>query len=155
MKNVLILVTAFFAVTAQAAAPKYTMEKFKQITGNYVGENDCAGGFDLCEQATVKLDSDGKAVIIFGDRQYGSQIEVRNITAQNGRILFQAEIEMDCDDPGCGNLQAVRGVIYPKKVGRKYVPVLKGFVTTDFPYPDDEDAPRDIVNDVFHLSRQE
>lgn len=154
MKHVLILMAAFFAVSAQAAAPKYTMEKFKDLVGNYEGNNSCTGGFDLCDQATLKLDEAGKALIIFGDSYYGSKVEVTEITAKNGRILFSADIESDCDDPGCGNLISVRGVIYPKKVGRKYVPVLKGYVTTDFPYPDEDDSPVGFVEDTFVLSRQ-
>lgn len=155
MKQVLVLMAAFFVVSAQAApAPKYTLAQFKDLVGNYVGDNACTGGFDLCDQATLKLDESGKPMIIFGDSTYGSRIEVRNITAQGGRILFSEELESNCDDPGCGNLLSVRGVIYPKKVGRKFVPVLKGYVTTDFPYPEDEESPSGEVEDTFTLNRK-
>jgi hypothetical protein len=140
--------------------PRYTVHS-AAIRGEYRANQGeyCAGGFDACDSIVVR-DEDGKLWLQFGEfgESYGTpywQPEQARTWTENGVVLFTTgELQGDCDDPGCGNMMKITGVIYPVKVGDAWVPRIKAQYTAEFLYPDDEESPSGIVHTTMRLSKQ-
>jgi hypothetical protein len=135
------------------ARPKYTTRSVA-IRGEYrAGANDyCAGGFDACDRIVLSYEN-RKLKIKFG---YEYTDYTAEAFTQNGVVVFSTGemTDGDCDDPGCGNMTKISGVIYPVRVGNAWVPRVKATYSTDFPYPDEPDAPEGIVKTTIRLQKQ-
>ena len=75
--------------------------------------------------------------------------------AKNGVVLFvnDGPINDDCQDPGCGDMTKITGVIYPVRQGNEWVPRIKATFTTEFNYPDEEDAPSGEVTTTVRMRK--
>lgn len=132
------------------SAPKYTL-RTAAIFGAYHSDEGCPGGFSECYDVTVSKKGSGVEVTL-GD-QYGSV--TASAWASNGVLLFRAkDLRGDCDDPGCGNLLEVHGVLYPKKVGSAWVPQVKVTYLAEFNFPDEEGAPEGEVKTVVRMTKK-
>lgn len=146
---------SYDAVTGR---PKYTRRNTR-LLGYWRGDDDCHGGFDMCTGALVERGADGQWSIVFGPYEYGSNLRLPLVNT-DGVFVFTSgdngpvEGHDDCDDPGCGNLEKIWGVIYPKKVGTKWVPTLKASFIFVFPYPDEEDAPEGEVRHTSYMTHE-
>jgi hypothetical protein len=148
MKLLLSILVASTSVFAQA--PKYDL-KTKAVLGGYEQLNSScteSGTRRPCVLAEVVKTSTGlKLNLLDHDLSFP-------LTAENGRLTFDWENPEngDCDDPGCGNLLSLKGVVYPLKKGSNYVPALKVFKTEDYPFPeyegDNEGEVKSVVNFV-------
>ena len=115
--------------------PSYSVRSVA-IRGEYTSEQGCAGGFDACYRVSVTRAND-KLKIHFGDDAWGW--DAADVWTRNGVILFSTgELDEECDDPGCGNMMKITGVIYPVKSGNAWVPQVKATYVADFPYPEYE-----------------
>ena len=61
---------------------------------------------------------------------------------------------MPCDDPGCGDLLKISGVVYPVRQGNDWGPQIKATYDAEFPFPDEKDAPNGDVRSTIHLQKQ-
>lgn len=136
--------------------PKYSLRS-TVVRGEYdFVDNSCRSGYS-CYPIRLLLER-GKLVARFGDddRYYGANL-VADVWEQNGVLLFSTggrlEGQGDCDDPGCGNIEKFTGVIYPVKIGGKWVPQIKRTAVVEYLYPDDPDAPEGTVKDVAKLRK--
>ena len=129
-------------------APRYDL-RTAAILGEYSSDDGCPGGFSTCDRVVVEKEGDRVLVRLGYD-----ELEAR-AWASRGVILFSIDgLDGDCDDPGCGNMVRVSGVIYPVKKGNKYVPQVKATYVTDFPYPEDEDSPSGEVKTVIRMKKR-
>lgn len=136
--------------------PSYTVRSVA-IRGEYRSAPDdhCPGGFDACNEIKVHY-VDGKLKLEFGDWDQDFDLWSQGGTAfsQRGVVLFDTgEMHNECDDPGCGNLVRIHGVIYPVKVGNEWVPRIKTTVEADFPYPEYEGDNEGIVKTTVRLTK--
>jgi hypothetical protein len=140
------------------ARPSYTVRSVA-IRGEYKANESasCPGGFDACERIVVRRE-DGTLRLEFGywDDVYRYwRSERASAWSDHGVIVFATgEIESDCDDPGCGNMTSISGVIYPVRVGERWVPQIKATYSADFPYPESEEDYSGIVRTTMRLSKQ-
>lgn len=138
MKKIALLLGLFISMGAQATPPEYSLESPEILGGYRLPRARCLSTGPSCDFATIKKVR-GRVVVELPE--YEQTITLRE--SAGGRLTFSWENPEndDCDDPGCGNLLKVSGVVYPRKVGRSYVSTLKLYVTMDYPFPDEEDAP--------------
>jgi hypothetical protein len=132
------------------ARPKYTLAS-RAIFGAYTSDEGCPGGFEACYSLTVARE-DGKTTIKFGDY---SEYPV-TIWASRGVVLFSTG-DMgsgDCDDPGCGDMLKVSGVIYPVKKGDAWVPRIKATYVAEFLHPEEDDAPEGEITTTIRLEKR-
>lgn len=131
------------------ARPKYTTRSVA-IRGDFSTNETCPGGFDSCERILVKK-TDSGLVLEFG---YYDSYRVKT-WAKNGVVLFvnDGPINDDCQDPGCGDMTKITGVIYPVRQGNEWVPRIKATFTTEFNYPDEEDAPSGEVTTTVRMRK--
>jgi hypothetical protein len=137
--------------------PSYTVHSVA-IRGEYRANDQeyCPGGFDACEQIKVHYES-GKLRLEFGDYDayYGYWQEGASAWSERGVVLFDTgELTGDCDDPGCGNMLRITGVIYPVKVGDAWVPRIKASYSAEFPYPEQEGDNEGIVKTTMRLNKR-
>ncbi|MFO0667848.1 MAG: hypothetical protein U0174_28100 [Polyangiaceae bacterium] len=130
--------------------PKYTLSS-RAILGTFADPGDCRGY--SCEDAKVTK-TNGKVTVSLGwEGRYAA-----SAWASNGVILFSTQEYDDdfddCQDPGCGNVNKVTGVIYPVKKNGKWVPQMKATFKVNFPYPDDPEAPEGIVSYTSYLRKK-
>jgi hypothetical protein len=130
------------------AKPKYTTRSVA-IRGEFTTNETCAGGFDSCERILVKRTESGL------DLEFGYWDSYHVTTwAKNGVVLFANDaINDECDDPGCGNMLRITGVIYPVRQGNEWVPQIKATFVADFPYPEEEDAPSGEVTTMVRMRK--
>jgi hypothetical protein len=134
---------------ALGSKPKYTLGS-RTILGDYRSTEGCNGGVTECDYAVVRRVGDRLEVELGGD----GRIFQAWATAQGVLVFSSGELEGDCDDPGCGNLFKVNGVIYPVKKGNRWVPQLKSTVVVDYPYPEEEDSPSGFVTTVVRYQKR-
>ncbi|MBK6692169.1 MAG: hypothetical protein IPG50_08185 [Myxococcales bacterium] len=136
---------------ALRTGPRYTLES-PEIFGDYASDDGCAGGFDVCYSVKVRRSGD-KVEVVLGDESFGAVVAPAWMS--RGSVLFSVDgLEGDCDDPGCGNLQKISGVIYPVKKGTKWVPQVKASIVADFPFPDEQEAPSGEVKSVVRYKKK-
>ena len=118
----------------------------------YTSDESCPGGFAACDR--IALEKDGDHVVVrFGDP--GDRTYETRAWSSRGVVLFSVDgLDPDCDDPGCGNLMHISGVIYPVKSGSRYVPQVKATFVADFPYPEDDDSPDGEVKTVIRMKKR-
>lgn len=130
--------------------PKYTV-RTAAVLGEYASNDSCAGGFDVCDHAVLRRNGD-KLEIALGSYEP----IVAEVHASKGVLVFTTgELPFgDCDDPGCGNLVKISGVVYPVAQGSKWVPQVKATVIADFPFPEEEESPEGEVKSVVRMKKQ-
>jgi len=131
------------------ARPKYTLRSVA-IRGDFQTNETCPGGFDSCERILVQKTASGLK-LEFG---YWDSYRVK-AWSKNGVILFvnDGEINDDCQDPGCGDMTKITGVIYPVRQGNEWVPQIKATFTTEFNHPDEVDAPSGEVTTTVRMRK--
>ena len=131
------------------ARPKYTTRSVA-VRGDFSTNETCPGGFDSCERILVKK-TDAGLVLEFG---FYDSYRVKT-WAKNGVVLFvnDGPINDACQDPGCGDMTKITGVIYPVRQGNQWVPQIKATFTTEFNYPDEEDAPSGEVTTTVRMRK--
>lgn len=143
--------------TVSETKPTYDLDT-DHILGVYGGEDWCSGGFDACVDAEIRAKEEGGYEIELGGGQYWDGY-MADLHESNGVLLFSTGDRYDdtgpdfddCDDPGCGNVLKISGVIYPKKIDGQWVPTIKSYYTIDFPFPDEEEAPEGILKHRSYL----
>lgn len=141
------------ATEALTGAPRYDLSS-DVVLGEYTSDEGCPGGFDACERVVVRR-SGAKVEVSFGFDAFGSRSYIASAWSDGRVILFSTGdiTDGDCDDPGCGNLVRMSGVIYPVRVGQRWVPQVKATYAVDFPFPDEPDAPDGEVRTTIRLKR--
>jgi hypothetical protein len=132
------------------AKPKYTTRSIA-IRGEFTTDETCPGGFDSCERILVSRTETGL------DLEFGFWDSYRvKAWAKNGVVLFTNDgpINDDCQDPGCGDMTKITGVIYPVRQGNEWVPQIKATFTTEFNHPDEEDAPGGEVTTTVRMRKR-
>lgn len=131
----------------RSGAPRYTKSS-PEVVGKYSSAQGCPGGFDVCDDIEVRRKGAGLEVSLGMDRYVARVFESR------GALVFSVDgLNEDCDDPGCGNLTKISGVIYATRLDGKWVPRIKATVLIDFPFPDEEGAPEGEVKTVVRLDK--
>ena len=79
-----------------------------------------------------------------------------DLWAKNGVLLFSIKDGYSgnaarCDDPGCGNMLKITGVIYPVRAGSKWRPQLKARYQTQFAHPESGEDPDGDFHDVVRM----
>lgn len=135
MKFFTMMATMLFSLAALASAPNYA-QKPNLAVGEYGAIEDygCKDGVMVCESARVYLEA-GKPMIELGDRK------MPLMKTASGVLVFKASFSDDCDSNGCADVDTVSGLVYPKKEGAKYVPVIKTNITLICGWGDDEACP--------------
>lgn len=131
--------------------PSYTIAS-TAIRGEYRtadGDPGCADALSECEAITVTRENNRTAVWLGGSR-YG--YEATEVWSEDGVILFSYTGWGDCDNPGCGDVVGVLGVIYPAKSGDTWVPRVKLTLDLEYMHPEEEDAP---YGEFRHVARLE
>jgi len=140
--------------------PRYTVDS-EIVLGTYSSTEGCAGGFDICEDIEVRRTPTGLEVKLGHFDMFGAPpflVPVRE--ADNGVIVFSSgdlpnhRPFGDCDNPGCGNIVRVSGVVFPAAEDGRWVPRLKAFYTFDFPFPDEHDAPHGEVKESLTFKKR-
>jgi hypothetical protein len=138
------------------ARPKYTTRSVA-IRGEFTTNESCPGGFDACERILVKRTDSGLSLELGGWYGMSGAYEGYRVKtwAKNGVVLFvnDGPINDDCQDPGCGDMTKITGVIYPVRKGNQWVPQIKATFTTEFNYPDEEDAPSGEVTTTVRMRK--
>jgi hypothetical protein len=141
------------------ARPKYTRRN-TTLLGKYGSRDYCPGGFDLCEDARIIKEADGSWSIALGYAdQFGGPLPKYPLVPADGVFVFSSGDSGvpgydDCQDPGCGDVMKVSGVLYPKKVGDAWKPTLKVTIDLEFWHPDEDDAPHGEVRHVSYFTHQ-
>ncbi len=142
--------------------PRYSLES-AELLGEYANDEGCPGGFDACEQIRLRRTADGAGleVSIGGYEQWYARGLVAPVQATQSGVLVFTTGELpnelpwaDCQDPGCGNILKVSGVIYPVAQGDTWIPRLKATFTLDFPYPDEDGAPEGELREVRYFGKR-
>lgn len=135
MKLFTLLASALFSFAALAAVPNYS-KKPTLATGEFEALEDygCKDGASVCESARIFMEA-GKPVIELGDRK------MPLMKTASGALVFKASFNDHCDNNGCADVDSVSGVVYPKKAGSKYVPVIKTNITLICGWGDEEACP--------------
>lgn len=120
------------------------------LLGTYSGDvsDYCPGGFDSCTDAELKRKVDGSLELVLGGGPYWDGKHA-DVWKQGKVLLFSTKDRYapgardwdDCDDPGCGNVVQITGVIYPKKVDGGWAPTIKAYHTVEFDHPVEVDDP--------------
>ena len=132
----------------RGGAPRYTKTS-PEVVGKYSSDQGCPGGFDVCYDIEVRRKGAGLEVSLGMDDRY-----VARAFESRGALVFSVDgLNEDCDDPGCGNLTKISGVIYATRLAGKWVPRIKATVLADFPFPDEEGAPEGEVKTVIRLDK--
>ncbi len=140
------------------ARPRYTRRN-TTLLGKWASPNHCPGGFDLCEDARVIKEADGSWSIALGYAdQWGDDPPKYKLVPADGVFVFSSGDDGvpgydDCQDPGCGDVMKVSGVLYPKRVGDTWRPTIKVTYDMEFWHPDEEDAPHGEVRHVSYFTR--
>lgn len=143
----------------QSGAPRYTVDS-PEVLGVYrsgPGEH-CPGGLTECEHVELRK-VDGKLKVSFGWDAFEEGYEgVTDVWAtDSGVLVFSIDDgpwSRECDDPGCGDLVKISGVIYPVRDGDRWVPQVKATYDAVFHFPDDERAPEGDVRTVMRLRQR-
>jgi hypothetical protein len=140
--------------------PRYTRET-EEVLGEYTNDESCTGGFDACERIVLRRAGDRLEVVIGNYAQYyGKDLVVEAHPTPNGVLVFTTgELDNerpwgDCDDPGCGNIRKVSGVVYPVAEGDTWRPRVRATYTLEFLYPDEDDAPEGELRETRHLTKK-
>jgi len=131
------------------ARPSYTLRSRTPL-GEYTSNESCAGGFDVCDRIVVKK-VDGKIQVELG---WDGWLKTEAWVSRGVLLFSTGDMQGDCDDPGCGNLVKITGVIYPVREGDRWVPQVKATVTADFPYPEEPESPEGEVRTVIRMKKQ-
>ncbi|MFO0666683.1 MAG: hypothetical protein U0174_22220 [Polyangiaceae bacterium] len=133
--------------------PKYTLTS-TVIRGHYTNDENCTGGFDACGDADVVREG-SKTIVRFGsgDRYYA------DTWVSKGVILFSTKGRYEdysgfCDDPGCGDILRISGVIYPVKKGNAWVPRIKATFGLEFLHPEEEDSPEGEISETVRMEKK-
>jgi hypothetical protein len=141
---------------AVTGRPNYSRRN-TSLLGMWSGSDHCPGGFDLCTDARIDREPDGSWSITLGPAPFGSDLKIP-LRSTNGVFVFSTgDAEGvpghdDCQDPGCGDVLKVSGVLYAKKVGTEWVPTLKVSLVLQFSHPDEEDAPEGEVRHTGYMT---
>lgn len=134
------------------AKPRYTF-KTREVLGEYTSDGGCAGGFDACDSVEIMPLEEGEGLRIWFGGPYGFDAPLRQ--TKNGVLVFSTAVNWaDCDDPGCGDLRHISGVVYPVAKKGKWVPQVKATYLAEFRYPDEQGAPEGEVKTVLHLTKK-
>jgi hypothetical protein len=138
------------------ARPKYTTRSVA-VRGEFTTNETCPGGFEACERILVKKTETGLSFELgYWDSMFGEYDGYRlKAWSKNGVILFvnDGPIHDDCQDPGCGDMMKITGVIYPVRQGNEWVPQIKATFTTEFDHPDEVDAPSGEVTTTVRMRK--
>ncbi len=130
--------------------PSYTVASVA-IRGDYGSSDRCAGGNIACEWISVSRENNQTKVWLGDDYGFGAD----TVWSKNGVILFSTDRGPgDCDDPGCGDVVRVYGVIYPVKVGETWVPQAKVTYEMEFLHPESDEDPEGEVKEVIRFTKQ-
>lgn len=123
----------------------------KSVRGGYSNNGEiCTGGFDACSGAWLQIDG-RKLIVTFGDGEFEA-----DVWAKNGVLLFSTKDALSgnadrCDDPGCGNVLKITGVIYPVRSGSTWKPQLKATYQTQFAHPESDEDPNGEYREVVRM----
>lgn len=124
------------ASTSAPAAAEPVMDendlRSPSFSGTYAANtsDDDQGVYDLkVEQRGSKL------VIHFGADGNDHNLDLTK-TRSGAYVFTTGDINGECDNPGCGYVTKVSGVVYLKKVGTKKVPTVKLTVREQFDHPE-------------------
>jgi hypothetical protein len=137
------------------ARPKYTLST-ALVRGTYVANASCPATSG-CQDLYVVMER-GRLVVRFedGDTYYSADM-VADVWASGGNLLFSTKNRLegrgDCDDPGCGNIEKVTGIIYPVRVGNAWVPGIKTTYQMEYKFPDWDGAPEGYVSETARLTK--
>ena len=127
-----------------ALSPSMAMGSYKPLSL----PKDQGDPRSILRQAVVRK-SEGASVI---DLDNGHTLP---LVEKNGVFVFSESFgDGDCDDPGCGNLTRIFGVVYNKRINDKWVPTVKASVEIDFPYPESDDDYDGPVTFVAHFGKK-
>ena len=146
MKLAVLFLGTVFSLSSWAAPRKPAYDfTASEVYGTYEQQTteSCTERGRPCVAAVIKTIK-GQPVIDLKD--FGRD-PIPLSETKRGNLVFKWENpeDDDCDDPGCSNLLGLSGVVYPKKVGSKFVPAVRVFAKWDYPFPDEEDAPEGNV----------
>lgn len=146
----LLSASAFAGAPNYAANPKLALGEFKAIE-NY----DCRDGISECEEATVFLKGNKLFIRMGAFFEFGDDNRVIPLQkTASGSLVFSQTFSDDCDSNGCVNIDKISGVVYPKKIGAKYVPSLKAKIETTCGWGDDEACPYNLSEEkIIRMSR--
>lgn len=154
--RVLGIFCAFMATQAQATdKPRYTTHSL-ELVGEYapLTHRSCKDERGRpCTEAVIKHTPEG---LVIQATYEGRDEWFKLFPVSSGALVFKwtNPQEGDCDDPGCGNLISISGVVYPKKINGKWTPALKMNVVNDFPFPEEPGDPSGLVTTVLPSVRR-
>jgi len=130
--------------------PELTKEA---IIGKYLKTdlNECDDGErGLCDEALI-LEEKGKLLLVLGD---SSRPVTMSLRKSKNVYVFDENFLEDCDEPGCGNLESAEGVVYYRKVNKKWIPTIRVSINVDFPFPEYPGDTEGPVTSTAHLIKQ-
>lgn len=131
------------SVAAHATAPNYSANPSLAI-GHYSATTqlNCRDGISECEASEVFMKG-GKPYIRMGEFfEFGNDDRVIPLQkTASGALVFSATYNDDCDSNGCANIDSIKGVVYPKAEGSKFVPQVKATIEITCGWGDDEACP--------------
>lgn len=157
MKSAACALFAGFLLTASAWStppkPQYTA-KSAEVVGDYtpLPGQDC-WQMELCEKVTIT--STPRGLMLIADNEFRRIVTSLRATPQ-GTLLFKwtNPVWERCDDPGCGDLRSLGGVIYPKLIDDQWVPAMKLHLNYEYRFPVEVDDPNGEVTKTFSLIKQ-
>jgi hypothetical protein len=119
--------------------------QYSPATGVYCQDE----GRGICQSAKIEKKGADTFVVFANDPKYSM-----TLSQKKDVLFFTQNFEMDCDNPGCGNLGSIYGIVYYKKINGQWALTIKVTTVVDFPFPDEEDAPEGLVTSSAHLFKQ-
>jgi hypothetical protein len=141
-----LIALAFLPVLAFANTPNYAANP-QLAVGEYkaLADYNCRDGISECEEAEVFMKAGKPYIRMGGFFEFGDDKRVMPLLkTASGALVFSQSFNDDCDSNGCVNIDNISGVVYAKKVGRKFVPSLKATIDTTCGWGDDEACPHNL-----------
>lgn len=124
------------ASTSSAPAPEPVMDESDLRAPSFSGTYAASTSDDDSHVYDVRIEQRGnKLVIHFGADGNDHHLDLTK-TRSGAYVFTTGDLNGECDDPGCGYVTKVSGVVYLKKVGSKKVPSLKLTVREQFDHPE-------------------
>lgn len=151
MKPFAVIALVLFSVSAQAAQKPAMKISDPEVRGAYKLSSPQSGcedeGRGICESASITKKG-AKLYVEFADGSYSIPL------AQKGDVLaFSGDFQEDCDNPGCGNVEKIFGVVYFKKFAGAWVRTIKVNTVVDFRHPESEGDPEGLVTSTAYLTK--
>lgn len=151
MKSFAIIAIALFSVSALAEQRPAMKISDPKILGAYKLNSPEFGcqdeGRGICEKASISKKG-AKLFVEFADGSYSIPL-----TQKNDVLTFSGDFQEECDNPGCGNVEKIFGIVYFKKLAGAWVGTIKVNTVVDFPYPESEEDPEGPTTSTAYLTK--